>query len=107
MAIFSSSSNFVSAETNCYTIGEHFVCIFTSGDPPAKALIWCDEHGKNCTITWATKENPATPEVMNAIKNAQMAQLSPESQSRSSPNPPQCPTTGPIPPDCTMKPPLK
>jgi hypothetical protein len=24
-----------------------------------------------------------------------------------SPNPPQCPTTGPIPPDCTMKPPLK
>lgn len=24
-----------------------------------------------------------------------------------SPNPPQCPNTGPIPPDCTMKPPLK
>lgn len=30
-----------------------------------------------------------------------------ESTINNSPNPPQCPTTGPIPPDCTMKPPLK
>ena len=118
MALYSSSTNFVSAETNCYTIGEHFVCIFTNADPPAKALVFCDKDGKNCTVTWASKENPVTPEVKNAIKNAQTAaqtaNLSPESQTTNSPDmksnsptPPQCPNTGPIPPDCTMKPPLK
>jgi hypothetical protein len=74
MAVYSSSTNFVSAETNCYTFGENYVCIFTadSVQPPAKALIWCDKDGKNCTITWASKANVVTPEVKNAVKNAQV-----------------------------------
>ena len=77
MAVYSSSTNFVSAETNCYTFGENYVCIFTadSVQPPAKALIWCDKDGKNCTVTWLDKVNVVTPEVKNSIKNAQTANL--------------------------------
>jgi len=82
VALFYSSTNFVSAETNCYTFGQNYVCIFTSVDPPAKALIWCDEHGQNCTVTWSSKDNVVTPEVKNAIKNAQIA--NPEMQGTNS-----------------------
>ena len=73
-ALYCSYTNFVSAETNCYAFGENYVCIFTadSVQPPAKALIWCDKDGKNCTITWASKVNVVTPEVKNAVKNAQV-----------------------------------
>jgi hypothetical protein len=116
-ALYCSSTNFVSATTNCYTSGEHYVCIFTADSvkPPVQAFLYCDKDGKNCTITWLDKVNPVTPEVKNAIKNAQVANLAKgnvegsnsESTINNSPNPPQCPTTGPIPPDCTMKPPLK
>lgn len=72
-----SFTNFVSAETNCYTFGQNYVCIFTADnvDPPAKALIWCDSKGENCTITWASKDNVVTPEVKTLIDNAQVAQL--------------------------------
>lgn len=103
-ALYCLSANSVSAETNCYTIGEHYVCIFTSNavQPPAKALVFCDKDGKNCTVTWASKVNPVTPEVKNAINNAQTALLA-----KANMNPPECPNTGPIPPNCTMKPPLK
>lgn len=76
---FSSLMSFVSAETNCYTFGQNYVCIFTADnvDPSAKALIWCDQNGQNCTITWASKDNAVTPEVKNLIDNAQaqVAQL--------------------------------
>jgi len=82
IALCQSSTNFVSAETNCYTFGQNYVCIFTSVDPPAKALIWCDEHGQNCTVTWSSKDNVVTPEVKNAIKNAQIA--NPEMQGTNS-----------------------
>ena len=75
MALYSSSTNFVSAEINCYTSGEHYICIFTSEDPPAKAISYCDKDGKNCTVTWLDKVNVVTPEVKNAIKNAQIASL--------------------------------
>jgi len=110
MALYCSPTNFISAETNCYTIGEHYVCIFTSNavQPPAKALVFCDKDGKNCTVTWASKVNPVTPDVKNAITNAQTALLAKSNvEGGNSPTPPQCPNTGPIPPNCTMKPPLK
>jgi hypothetical protein len=42
----------------------------------------------------------------SAIKN-QNGGLVTGQGSTISPNPPECPKTGPIPPDCTMKPPLK
>jgi hypothetical protein len=104
MAFYCLSTNTASAETNCYTIGEHYVCIFTSNavQPPAKALVFCDKDGKNCTVTWASKVNPVTPEAKNAINSAQTALLA-----KNNVNPPECPNTGPIPPNCTMKPPLK
>lgn len=79
MAFYYPFAHFVSAETNCYTFGQNYVCIFTADnvDPPAKALIWCDQNGQNCTITWASKDNAVTPEVKNLIDNAQaqVAQL--------------------------------
>ena len=77
MALYCSSTNFVSATTNCYTSGEHYVCIFTADSvkPPVQAFLYCDKDGKNCTITWLDKVNPVTPEVKNAIKNAQVANL--------------------------------
>lgn len=75
MALYSSSINFVSAETNCYTFGEHYVCIFTSESTNTKALVFCDKDGKKCTVTWSSKVNVVTPEVKNAIKNAQTASL--------------------------------
>lgn len=87
MAVYSSSTNFVSAapETNCYTFGEHYVCIYTSNNvnAPASALISCDKDGKNCTVTWLSKANVVTPEVKTAIKNAQISR-SPESQTPNS-----------------------
>lgn len=70
-----SSTDFVSAETNCYTSGEKWVCIFTSDDPPAKAVVFCDKDGKNCTVTWLSNEKPPTSDVKNAIENAQVANL--------------------------------
>jgi hypothetical protein len=77
MALYCSSTNFVSAETNCYTSGEKYVCIFTTDSvkPPAKAVVFCDKDGKNCTVTWLSKVKVVTPEVNNAIKNAQIANL--------------------------------
>jgi len=75
MAVYSSSINFASAETNCYTSGEKYVCIFTNVDPPAKAVALCDKDGKNCSITWLDKVSVVTPEVKKAIKNAQTANL--------------------------------
>jgi hypothetical protein len=103
VAIYSSSTNFVSAEVSCYTFGEHYICIYTgTAEAPVTALISCDKDGKNCTVTWLSKVNVVTPEVKNSIKNAQTALLA-----KSNVNPPQCPNTGPIPPNCTMKPPLK
>ena len=78
-AFYYSFANFISAETNCYTFGQNYVCIFTADnvDPPAKALIWCDHNGQNCTITWQSKDNVVTPEVKTLIDNAQeqVAQL--------------------------------
>ena len=50
-----------------------FVFLRMSGSHPQRALVFCDKDGKNCTVTWASKENPVTPEVKNAIKNAQTA----------------------------------
>ena len=75
IAVYSSSTNFVSAEINCYTSGEKYICIFTNADPPAKAVALCDKDGKNCTVTWLDKVNVVTPEVKNSIKNAQTANL--------------------------------
>src|SRR4029078_523471 len=77
-------ANFVSAETNCYTSGEKYVCVFTSDDPPAKAVIFCDKDGNNCTVTWLDKETVVTPDVKNAIQKAEITNfgsLSPESAS--------------------------
>ena len=76
--IYISSTNFVSAETSCYTSGEKWVCVFTSDDPPTKAVVFCDKDGKNCTVTWLSNEKPPTPDVKNAIKNAQIANLAGE-----------------------------
>lgn len=72
MTLYSSSTHFVSAETSCYTSGEKYVCIFTSVDPPAKAVVFCDKDGKNCTVTWLSNEKPPTTDVNNAIKNSQI-----------------------------------
>jgi len=87
IAFYSSSSNSVSAETNCYTSGEKWVCIFTSDDPPAKAVVLCDQDGKNCTVTWLDKETVVTPGVKDAIKKAEItnfgAVLSPEAADNS------------------------
>ena len=38
--------------------------------------------GQNCTVTWSSKDNVVTPEVKNAIKNAQIA--NPEMQGTNS-----------------------
>lgn len=72
MALYSTSTNFVSAETNCYSSGEKYVCVFTSFDPPAKAVVFCDKDGKNCAVTWLSNEKPPTTDAKNAIKNAQI-----------------------------------
>jgi hypothetical protein len=86
MALYCSSTNFVSAETRCYISGEKRVCITTIDQPlptqsnrdilpTAKALVLCDKDGTNCTVHWLDKVSVVTPEVKNAIKNAQIANL--------------------------------
>ena len=67
IAFCCSSTNFVSAETNCYTSGERWVCVFTSTDPPAKAVVFCDTNGNNCTVTWLDKVNVVPPGIKSTI----------------------------------------
>ena len=79
-------ANFVSAETNCYQWGDKNICIFTSDDPPAKALVFCDKDGKNCTVTWS-QETVVTPDVKNAIKKAEVSKFGSELSPDSATNP--------------------
>lgn len=85
MAIYSPIMNFVSAETvsHCFTIGERYICyyVFDVVKPPAIAVANCDSQGTNCQITWV-QQAVETPDVKDAIKNAQIAnfgrELSPD-----------------------------
>lgn len=86
MTIYSSSTNFASAVTNCYISGEKQVCItnFDSKPPHVTAVTLCDKDGKNCTVHWLdNKVRVVTPEIQTAIKKAQIAR-SPENQTPNS-----------------------
>lgn len=84
-AAFTSTINFVSAETisHCFTIGDRYICyyVFDVVKPPAIAVANCDSQGTNCQITWV-QQVAETPDVKDAIKNAQIAnfgrELSPD-----------------------------
>ena len=72
MAIFNSITNFVSAEINCYSSGEKYICIFTSDDPPATAITFCNSDGTNCKTTWLDKVPPLSPAYKAALRNLQL-----------------------------------
>lgn len=77
MVTVSSSTNFVSAETKCYTSGEKYICISTFDvEPPNTVVTICDAGtNDNCTHHWLDKVSTVTPEVETLINNAQVAQL--------------------------------
>ena len=78
VALYCSSANFVSATTtNCYTIGDRYICVhvFDVVKPPAIAVVNCDKDGKNCDVSWVDKQTVVTPDAKNAIKNSEIAKF--------------------------------
>lgn len=87
MALYCSYTSFVSAETisHCFTIGARFMCVyvFDSVKPPIVQVANCDSNAENCEITF-TREVAETPDVKDAIKDAQITKFGKELSSDSS-----------------------
>jgi hypothetical protein len=137
MAVYSSSTNFVSGATECFEAASstYKICISTVTDTDGSEKTYVFECSADKNDNWHCgdlgKTRVTPPGLEDAIRKS-MTSLglgksttgslngglvtgesntqdsnSSEMKVGNSPTPPQCPDTGPIPPDCTMKPPLK
>jgi hypothetical protein len=126
MAVYSSSTNFVSGATECFEAASstYKICISTVTDTDGSEKTYVFECSADKNDNWHCgdlgKTRVMPPGLEDAIRKSmtsvglgksttgsQNGGLLTGQGSTNTPNPPECPATGPIPPNCTMKPPLK